>query len=75
MATFYNNLGYLTQSNSDVFSKLHRPGEDTPYSGIYRCEHCGKEATSIAGRPLPPQNHHTHDPDIGSILWRLIVWG
>jgi hypothetical protein len=74
-AILYKYGNWLTQSNDAKFDEIHEPGDSTPYSGIYRCEGCGKEVTSVAGHPLPPQNHHQHEPSQGKIRWRLAVWG
>lgn len=74
-AIFYKYPQLLTQSNDSKFDLLHHPGAPTPYSGVYRCEVCGKEATSVHPHPLPPQNHHQHEPGRGPIRWRLTVWG
>jgi len=63
---------FLNHINSDVFDQLHHPAAATPFSGIYRCHVCGREAVSTAGHPLPPQNHHQHAPP-QPVLWRLIV--
>ena len=70
----YKDGKYLAKSEDQAFDSLHRPGETTPYSGIYRCETCGDEVASNAGNPLPPQNHHQHNPASGQILWRMIVY-
>lgn len=77
MATniLYKYSQFLTRSDDEEFDKIHEPGTPTPYSGIYRCEGCGKEATSVHGHPLPPQNHHQHTTEQGKIRWRLAVWG
>lgn len=74
MATFYKNSNYLLKSDNAIFDALHRPGANTPHSGIYRCEGCGAGIASNFGNPLPPQNHHQHVGAQGDILWRLIVW-
>jgi hypothetical protein len=70
---FYKNSQFLTPSNHAAFDQLHDPGVATPFSGIYRCEGCGHEATSVQEHPLPPQNHHQHNYTQGKIRWRLIV--
>lgn len=71
----YKYSQYLSKSNDKMFDELYEPGQSTPHSGIYRCEGCGKEATSVLTHPLPPQNHHVHTPSQGQIRWRLAVWG
>ena len=70
---YYKHSRYLAQSDHDIFDKTLDPGINTPYSGIYRCEVCGSEATSIKDNPLPPWNHHQHRPGQGPIRWRLVV--
>ena len=69
----YKYAQFLKSNTSDAFDALHQPGATTPYSGIYRCEVCGKEDVSVYSKPLPPQNHHQHESSHGPILWRLIV--
>lgn len=69
----YKYQKYLVQSNSDVFDTITHPGIDTPYSGIYRCNGCGHETTSVKGHVMPPQNHHQHTSAQGAIRWKLIV--
>jgi len=73
-STLYKNLNYLSQSSSSSFDDIHKPGDNTPHSGIYRCEGCGTGIASNAGNPLPPQNHHQHTTQQGAIRWRMIVW-
>jgi hypothetical protein len=70
----YKDGHYLIPSTSTEFDALHKPGESVPHSGIYRCEGCGKEIAANLGDPLPPQNHHQHEPSKGDIRWRMIVW-
>lgn len=69
----YKYSQYLQQNNHKAFDTLWEPGASTQYSGIYRCEACGKCDTSVTGYPLPPQNHAQHNPAQGRILRRLIV--
>jgi hypothetical protein len=69
----YKYASILELSNDEVFDLLYRPATAAPYSGIYRCEECGREAASIKDKELPSQNHHQHRPNQGPILWRLIV--
>lgn len=61
----------FTASTDKIFDEKHDPGEETPRSGIYRCEVCGVEATSEKGNPLPPPSHHKHEPK--AIKWRLVA--
>lgn len=71
---YYKNESYLHKFDDDMFDALHKPGEHISFSGIYRCEGCGKEISHTSGTPLPPQNHHQHTTAQGNIRWRLIVW-
>jgi hypothetical protein len=64
---------FLTKLNNAAFDKLQSPGMVTTYSGIYRCEGCGHEVTSVHNHTLPPQNHHQHSAAEGTIRWRLVV--
>jgi hypothetical protein len=68
----YKYPQYLEQNNHAAFDQVHHPGSATPYSGIYRCEGCGVNEVSTHGHPLPPQNHHQHNP-ASPIRWQLIV--
>jgi hypothetical protein len=63
---------YLTQANKNAYDTVHSPGVLAPYSGIYRCRWCGREDTCVTGKPLPPQNHHQHNPP-SPIEWQLLV--
>ena len=56
----YKNANYLTQTTDSAFDTLHKPGETTPHSGIFRCEGCEREIVSESWKPMPPQNYHTH---------------
>ncbi len=69
---YYKYAQYLIQETGAEFDLVHRPGEATPYSGIYRCEGCGLSATSVHSHPLPPQDHHQHPSEV-PIRWRLAV--
>lgn len=69
----YKYVQFLTKSNDAAFDQINSAAANTPYSGIYRCEGCGKEVTSVAPYPLPPQNHHQHTTAQGYIRWRLVV--
>ncbi len=68
----YKYAQYLKQITAEPFDQLLHPATSAPFSGIYRCEACGHEATSTRSHPLPPQNHHQH-PNLAPIRWRLIV--
>ncbi len=69
----YKYANFLKVNTSDAFDALHEPGSLTPYSGIYRCNVCGKEEVSVFGKPFPPQNHHQHPQVNQPIRWQLIV--
>lgn len=69
----YKYAQFLTQGNNAAYDMGYNPATNTPYSGIYRCTKCGHEVTSVAGYPLPPQNHHQHTVAQGPIVWQLIV--
>ena len=70
---FYKYPQFLAQMDHVEFDKVYNPGVITPWSGIYRCLGCGKEAISTFSHPLPPQNHHQHTLQQGSIRWQLTV--
>jgi hypothetical protein len=55
------------------YDLVYHPATSTPYSGVYKCQGCGREAVSTYGHALPPQNHHQHTPSQGTIRWRLIA--
>lgn len=59
-------------NNSSAFDTVFEGGALAPYSGIYRCIHCGQNEVAKGGRSLPPQDHHRHDQE-APIRWRLIV--
>ncbi len=71
MAVLYKYSQFLAASNHAAFDEIYEAGVQTPYSGIYRCEGCGKCITSVYSHPLPPQNHHQHTVQQGRIRWRL----
>jgi len=62
---------YFQKSDDAAFDRVYEAATNTPHSGIYRCEGCGRSVTSVAGYPLPPQNHHQHTAQQGRIRWRL----
>jgi hypothetical protein len=73
MAT-YKYVQYLTQVDYQAFDAIHHPGGAPPFSGIYRCMGCGREIVAEQARQLPPQNHHQHTLQQGTIRWRLVVY-
>jgi len=70
---YFKHPGFFAKDSGAAFDQVHSPGIKTPFSGIYRCEGCGREDVSIKGAPLPPQNHHQHSYSQGTIRWRLIA--
>ena len=73
MPVYYKNSAYLERNNHQAFDAIHEAGTATPFSGIYRCEGCGKCIVSVNPHPLPPQNHHQHTIQQGRIRWRLVA--
>jgi hypothetical protein len=69
----YKYQSLFAHFDNAEFDKLYEPGMFSAWSGIYRCEGCGREAVHTIGRPLPPQNHHQHTVAQGRIRWRLVV--
>jgi hypothetical protein len=70
----YKYQQFIQASQDPAFDQIYSPGQAPPHSGIYRCEGCGDEVAANAGNPLPPQNHHQHSTQQGSIRWRLTVF-
>ncbi len=74
---FYKYSSYLTADRSKEFDAVHKPGETTPHSGIYRCLDCGVEIASEAGKPLPLartcSEHHPNKHISGEVNWKLMV--
>lgn len=70
---YYKYSQYLAQETGAEFDTIHLPNTQTPLSGIYRCEGCGKSATFVKGHNMPPQNHHQHTAQQGTVRWRLVV--
>ncbi len=70
----YKRFTEFLKLEGDAFDTIFRPRATTPFSGIYRCTVCGWEEVSVAYTTLPPQNHHTHAPGLGHILWRLSAY-
>ncbi len=72
----YNNGSYLKQAApgpvAAEFNKVFKPGDQTTWSGIYRCVNCGHEVVHTHDRPLPPQNSHVHRTLL-PIRWQLVV--
>jgi hypothetical protein len=71
MTVLYKYSQFLGTSTSEAFDTICEVSTTCKWSGIYRCEGCGKSETSVKGTTLPPQNHHQHTPSQGKIRWRL----
>lgn len=71
---FYQDTSHVLHTTDARFDVIHKPGDHAASAGVYRCEGCGNTIYSEMGNPLPPQNHHQHTLDQGSIRWRLLVW-
>jgi hypothetical protein len=70
----YKHGNYLTQSNDTAFDVEHKPGQTPPHSGIYRCMGCGREIVAEEAKSFPPQNHHQHTANQGTIRWKMIAY-
>ncbi len=70
----YKHIQYLQSSNDSAFDRDHQPGTLAPFAGVYRCMGCHREIGIASGHVLPPQNHHSHTQQQGTIRWRLIVY-
>lgn len=70
----YKYAAFLAKNEDGSFDRIHGPGQQVPFSGIYRCVGCGREIAANYPEPLPPQNHHQHTREQGPIQWRMAVW-
>lgn len=68
----YKDPAYFQQNVHANFDIERSPGFVPGDSGIYRCVHCGDEIAANKGNPLPPQNHHQHNPP-APIRWKLVA--
>jgi hypothetical protein len=75
MALYYRltDVG-IANTGTEAFDTIYSPGEPPAHSGIFRCKGCGREVVAEKLRKLPPQDHHQHSPQQGSIQWRLSVF-
>lgn len=64
---------YISHSSAKRFDQLSEPESIAAATGINRCEECGEEVVSLAGRVLPASNHHKHAYGKGPIRWRVVV--
>ncbi len=69
----FKDAANLHQSGDLQFDQIHEPGVQAPHAGIYRCVGCGYEIGVQRGHVLPSQSHR-HDPKLGKIKWRLLVF-
>jgi hypothetical protein len=69
----YKYLTNLSPSTDNEFDKLFSPSDRVWWSGIYRCVVCGHEVLHTNDKPLPPHDHHPHNPNQGKIQWQLLV--
>jgi hypothetical protein len=70
----YKEDKFLVKGSSTEFDKDHQPGVAAPHAGIYRCMGCHREIGTAEGHILPPQTHHSHTAQQGSIRWRMVVY-
>jgi hypothetical protein len=64
---------FLRHSNDNIFDDVLAAGAEAPRAGIYRCDGCGYEIVSEAGKALPAATHHEHTPKQKIVRWKLIV--
>jgi len=75
----YKNPNVFNQRPDDGnFDLIYKPGQPTPFSGIYRCTSCGFEVVSTYGHALPPTEIcPTHSPrwrcNHGLVRWQLVA--
>jgi hypothetical protein len=71
---YYLNDEHFKQRTHSLFTRVLKPGEKAPASGIYRCVVCGHEAVSTMSHHLPPEEpDHPHPKDAGPIRWQLVA--
>ena len=70
----YKYSQYIGTSTDAAFDKEYKPGETPDHSGIFRCMGCGREVVAEESRKLPPQDHHQHTQQQGSIRWKMVVY-
>lgn len=68
-----NSLLVNVKGEGAHWTTTYNPGDVVPVSGIYRCLGCKREITSNKNDPFPPQNHHQHTREQGTIRWKLNV--
>jgi len=67
----------VAASTSDEFDKIHKPGDPTPHSAIYRCQSCAVEIVSEHHKPFPPTracSQHNGKMTSGTITWRMVAF-
>ena len=70
---FYQDTSEVTTKTAERFDKVQKPGVLAPYAGIYMCAGCRHEVGIARDHRLPPEDHHTHTKEQGSIRWKLLV--
>jgi hypothetical protein len=69
----YKYAYFLAPSINARFDHIYPAGARSPRAGIYRCEGCGREVIAWNGPSLPARDDHDHEPEHGTVRWRLIV--
>ncbi|MDB5070427.1 MAG: hypothetical protein JWM87_1538 [Candidatus Eremiobacteraeota bacterium] len=49
---YYKDETKVKNASDDLFDMVHKPGDQTTYAGIYRCEGCGHEIGIAGGHTL-----------------------
>ena len=60
-------------STNRWWTTIYNPADKVEVSGIYRCLGCKREVTCNKDDPFPPQSHHQHSTQQGSIRWKLNI--
>jgi hypothetical protein len=50
---YYRGKEFFEHTDCAAFEHCRDPGEEAPYTGIYRCVMCDWEIIAVAGKPLP----------------------
>lgn len=69
----YKTLDFLSHSTHFAFDTTTASGSVSPFTGIYRCQGCGREIAAHTGMTLPGEDNHLHRIGQGPVTWQLVV--